>query len=224
MDRKLVLSQSMPAADAFTSRSRRPWSHSAGKRIFDLAIATPLALISLPVMILTAVLVKCSSRGPVLFRQGRVGREGKTFQVLKFRTMVHRNVGPGVTQQGDARIFPVGRYLRKWKLDELPQFINVLRGHMSLVGPRPDLPEYMAMLTGEQREILGLRPGITGSASLRFRHEEDLLAGVPADELQHFYVSRILPEKVQMDLAYAREATLFSDIKILFRTLATILP
>jgi lipopolysaccharide/colanic/teichoic acid biosynthesis glycosyltransferase len=139
--------------------------------------------------------------------------------------MVHgpRNAGPGVTQQGDPRIFPAGRWLRKWKLDELPQFFNVVRGEMSLVGPRPDLPRYIASLGEEQKEILCLRPGIAGSATLQFRHEEDLLAQVPAQELVQFYVSRILPQKISIDMAYARQANLFSDVKILLRTVASIL-
>lgn len=209
-----------------TSGSVAVWSCSIRKRLFDLCIATPLMLVSLPVMLVAALVVKCSSRGPVLFRQERVGRNGRIFQVLKFRTMVHgkRNVGPGVTQQGDPRIFPAGRWLRKWKLDELPQFFNVVRGDMSLVGPRPDVPGYMASLSEEQREILSLRPGITGAATLQFRHEEELLAQVPPEELPHFYASRLFPEKIRIDIAYARDANLFSDVKILLRTVATILP
>ena len=201
------------------------WSCSLGKRLFDLSVALPFLLLCLPVMLVVAVVVKCSSPGPGLFRQDRVGQDGKTFQVLKFRTMVHgkRNVGPGVTQQGDPRIFPAGAWLRKWKLDELPQFFNVVRGDMSLVGPRPDLPGYMASLGEEQREILDLRPGIAGAATLQFRHEEDMLAQVPAEELAQFYVSRILPEKIRIDLAYARQANFFSDVKVLLRTVTSIL-
>jgi lipopolysaccharide/colanic/teichoic acid biosynthesis glycosyltransferase len=200
------------------------WSCSLGKRLFDLCVAIPFLMVSLPVMMVAAVVVKCASPGPALFRQDRVGRNGRIFQVLKLRTMVHgnRNVGLGVTQQGDPRIFPAGRWLRKWKLDELPQFFNVVRGEMSLVGPRPDLPDYMASLSGEQREILCLRPGIAGSATLQFRHEEDLLAQVPAQELAYFYTSRILPEKIRIDMAYARHANLFSDVKVLLRTAAAI--
>ena len=209
-----------------TSGSAPAWSCSGGKRLFDLCIATSLMLVSLPVMVVAALVVKCASRGPALFRQGRVGKDGRIFQVLKFRTMVYgkRNVGPGVTQLGDPRIFPAGRWLRKWKLDELPQFFNVVCGDMSLVGPRPDLPGYMASLSEEQREILSLRPGITGAATLQFRHEEHLLAQIPAEELTQFYTSHLLPEKIGIELAYARDANLFSDIKILLRTVATILP
>ena len=224
MDSKRAFPESLPeAGDTF--RSIPVWSCSNGKRLFDLCIATLLLGVSLPVMLVAALVIKCASRGPVLFRQERVGRNGRIFQVLKFRTMVHgkRNVGPGVTQQGDPRIFPAGRWLRKWKLDELPQFFNVVRGDMSLVGPRPDLPGYMARLGEGQREILSLRPGITGAVTLQFRHEEELLAQVRAEELLQFYTSRILPEKIRIDMAYAREANFFSDIKILLRTVATIL-
>ncbi len=202
------------------------WSRSAGKRVFDLCVAIPLLVMGSPALALAAIVVKASSPGPVLFRQSRVGRDGKTFRLLKFRTMVHGdlNKGPGVTRQGDSRIFPAGRWLRHWKLDEVPQFFNVIRGDMSLVGPRPDLPEYIASLNEEQREILSVRPGITGAATLQLRNEEDLLAQVPAAELQSFYISRLLPEKTRIDIAYARDASLWSDIKILFRTLAKILP
>jgi lipopolysaccharide/colanic/teichoic acid biosynthesis glycosyltransferase len=225
MESKLAFSESMPEAGVITSGSVPVWSCSYGKRLFDLCIATPLLLVSLPAMLVAALVIKCASRGPVLFRQNRVGRNGKIFQILKFRTMAHRkcNVGPGVTRRRDPRIFPAGHWLRRWKLDELPQFFNVVRGDMSLVGPRPDLPGYMAILSAEQREILSLRPGITGAATLQFRHEEDLLAQVPAQELAHVYTSRQLPEKIRIDMAYARNANLFSDVKLLLRTVATIL-
>lgn len=200
------------------------WSLSTRKRLFDLALATPLLCATSPLMVLAALLIKCSSRGPVLFRQWRLGQSSKAFQLLKFRTMIHARsqAGPGLTQQGDSRIFPVGRWLRKWKLDELPQLFNVIRGEMSLVGPRPDLPEYLRTLTHEQRQILWLRPGITGAASLQFRHEEALLAQVPVADLQRFYVSHVLPEKVQIDLAYAGRATFLTDVRLLLRTAAAI--
>lgn len=207
-----------------TLANKYAWSRSTGKRLVDLVLASLLLLVSSPILLLTAVLIKCTSPGPVLFRQFRVGMGGKSFELLKFRTMIYGqpNLGPGLTPQGDPRVFPAGRWLRDRKLDELPQFFNVLRGDMSVVGPRPDLPEYVAVLTDEQSEVLLLRPGITGPATLRFRHEEDLLAHVPGDKLEHFYTSRILPEKVKMDLAYARNATFLSDTYILLRTVAAI--
>lgn len=201
------------------------WSRSAGKRVFDLVFAGFCLLLTWPLMLLAALLIKCTSPGPVFFRQRRSGQDGKTFELLKFRSMTHgrREAGPGVTRQGDPRIFPAGRWLRKWKVDELPQFINVIRGEMSMVGPRPDLPEYMDLLSHDQREVLLLRPGITGAATVKFRNEEELLAQVPDDELQQFYVYRVLPEKVQIEMAYARQASFSGDLKILLSTVATIL-
>lgn len=224
MERDLSLSESVPETRAGVSAQKYGWTCSTGKRIFDLILAGCFFLISQPVMLMVALAIKCSSSGPVFFRQMRAGKDGKTFALLKFRTMIHyrRDPGPGLTRQGDPRIFPVGRLLRKWKLDELPQFLNVIKGDMSLVGPRPDLPEYLAVLENEQREIYWIRPGITGSATLKFRHEEALLAQVPPEDLRHFYTSRVLPEKVQMDLEYAAQATFFSDVQILLRTLAAI--
>jgi len=220
MERDLDFSAAVPQVSAEKYR----WSRSAGKRLFDLSLASFLFLVSQPLMLAAALAIKCSSPGPVLFRQVRVGKDGKTFSLLKFRTMIHgrRNAGPGLTRHGDPRIFPVGRWLRKWKLDELPQFLNVMKGDMSLVGPRPDLPEYLATLQGQQREIFWIRPGITGSATLKFRHEESLLAQVPPEDLRNFYISQVLPEKVQMDLEYGSQATFFSDAQIILRTLTSI--
>ena len=177
-------------------------------------------------MVMLALVVKASSRGPFLFRQNRVGRNGEEFPLLKFRTMYYRsrnNVGPLVTRSGDTRVTPVGRWLRKWKLDELPQLVNVLKGEMSLVGHRPDMLEYMQTLTGKDRNIQYFRPGITSPASLRFRNEEQELAKVPPEEMEQFYVSNLLPQKVRMDLEYAKRATFLSDCGILLRTALLVL-
>jgi lipopolysaccharide/colanic/teichoic acid biosynthesis glycosyltransferase len=116
----------------------------------------------------------------------------------------------------------VGRFLRHWKLDELPQLLNVLRGDMSLVGPRPDLPEFWRQLTGEQRRVLQLKPGVTGWATLHFRHEEELLARVPKEQIVNYYLQSVLPQKIALDLEYAQRATFFSDIGILWRTLLAV--
>jgi lipopolysaccharide/colanic/teichoic acid biosynthesis glycosyltransferase len=225
MDSKPVLTGAASLASLEPTINVYTWSRSAGKRVFDVVFAGFCLLLTWPLMLLAALLIKCTSPGPVFFRQIRSGQDGKTFELLKFRSMTHgrSNAGPGVTRQGDPRIFPAGRWLRKWKLDELPQFINVMRGEMSLVGPRPDLPEYMELLSHDQREVLLLRPGITSAATIKFRNEEELLAQVPADELQQFYVYRVLPEKVGIELAYARQASLSGDIKILLNTVTTIL-
>ncbi len=225
MDSKPVLSGAASLASLEPTINLYTWSRSAGKRVFDMVFAGFCLLLTWPLMLLAALLIKCTSPGPVFFRQIRSGQDGKPFELLKFRSMTHgrRSAGPGVTRQGDSRIFPAGRWLRKWKVDELPQFINVVRGEMSLVGPRPDLPEYLDLLSQDQREVLLLRPGITGAATIKFRNEEELLAQVPADELQQFYVYRVLPEKVRIDMDYARHASFSGDLKILLSTVATIL-
>jgi lipopolysaccharide/colanic/teichoic acid biosynthesis glycosyltransferase len=203
-----------------------PWSLSGSKRLFDICCALVLCIAAAPMMVMLALVVKASSRGPFLFRQNRVGRNGEEFPVLKFRTMYsHRenNSGPLVTRSGDSRVTPVGRWLRKWKLDELPQFVNVLMGDMSLVGHRPDMLEYMQTLTGQDRNIQYFRPGITSPASLKFRNEEQELGRVPVEEVEQFYVSNLLPQKVRMDLEYAERATFLSDCGILLQTALSVL-
>jgi lipopolysaccharide/colanic/teichoic acid biosynthesis glycosyltransferase len=198
-----------------------PWSLSGSKRLFDFCCAVVLCTAAAPIMALLALVVKASSRGPFLFRQNRIGKNGEEFPLLKFRTMYSHsgnNSGPLVTRSGDSRVTPVGRWLRQWKLDELPQFINVLKGEMSLVGYRPDMLKYMRTLTGHDRYILYFRPGITSPASLRFRNEEQVLAKVPPEEMEQFYVSDLLPQKVRMDLDYAEHATFSTDCRILLQT------
>ena len=201
-----------------------PWCVSKQKRWFDLGSGCLLLALASPAMLVTALLVRASSRGPILFRQFRVGQGGKNFTLLKFRTMVDRRPEPGlaVTRRGDPRVTFVGRFLRKFKLDELPQLVNIVRGDMSLVGPRPDVPEYYGLLAPELQPVLLLRPGATGAATLRFRDEEVLLAQVPQAELLHFYTRSLLPRKIGMDLKYARHATFFTDLGLLFRTLTAI--
>jgi lipopolysaccharide/colanic/teichoic acid biosynthesis glycosyltransferase len=201
-----------------------PWCSSAGKRALDMVVAS-LALIALwPILLLIAVTVRFSSPGPALFRQERVGRRGRLFQLLKFRSMKEaaERFGPRITCQNDSRIFPVGRILRKWKLDELPQLINVLRGEMSLVGPRPELPEFCATLGRDQRVILELRPGVTSVATLRYRDEERILATQQSRQLTDYYVNQLYPEKVWLDIEYAKTADFVSDFRILLQTAAAI--
>ena len=175
------------ATDAQPEWRERPvvlsaWCTSAGKRTFDLVISSLLVLLLSPVLLAVSVIVAVTSRGPVLFRQLRAGRNGTEFTPLKFRTMHHNleQSGPNLTCKGDKRITAVGRFLRKSKLDELPQLFNVMRGDMSLVGPRPDLPEFMARVTADSQQILPLRPGITGASSLIYVNEEEVLARVPS--------------------------------------------
>ena len=215
-----------PTAFASALPKVAPWSLSGSKRLFDICCAIVLCTAAAPMMIMLALAVKASSRGPSLFRQNRVGKNGEEFSVLKFRTMYshsRNNSGPLVTRSGDSRITSVGRWLRKWKLDELPQFVNVLKGEMSLVGHRPDMLEYMQTLTGHDRNIQYFRPGITSPASLRFRNEEQELAKVQPAEMEQFYISSLLPQKVRMDLDYAERATFFSDCGILLRTAFSVL-
>jgi len=199
-----------------------PWCFSQLRRSLDIVFSIVLIVATLLFMVVAALFIKWTSGGPVLFRQERLGKDGIPFQLLKFRTMEHRPLGEGsgLTRRGDPRVTAVGRFLRKWKIDELPQLFNVLRGDMSLVGPRPDLPQYLQALCGDQRLVLLLVPGITGAASLQFRNEELLLAQVAPEQLEGFYIHTLLPQKIELDLNYAREASLLGDLAILLRTAA----
>jgi lipopolysaccharide/colanic/teichoic acid biosynthesis glycosyltransferase len=193
----------------------------AAKRAFDILMAGLLLLCLLPLLLILAALVRLSSPGPVLFRQQRVGKDGRLFWLYKFRSMRVADAGPSVTASGDDRITPVGRFLRKWKLDELPQLVNVFKGDMSLVGPRPEVPEYVARYTEEQREVLSVRPGITGVSQLAYRDEEALLAG--REDIDAFYTNMVMPAKLALDLRYVREWTLRADLMILLKTVIQVL-
>jgi lipopolysaccharide/colanic/teichoic acid biosynthesis glycosyltransferase len=198
-----------------------PWSLSSSKRLMDVSVAmTGLILIS-PLMITIAALILITSGKPIFFRQWRLGRDGQKFQLLKFRTMKIGACGNalGVTRSGDVRITPTGRWLRRWKLDELPQLLNVIRGEMTLVGPRPDLEEFWALASVRDQAVLALTPGVTGAASLKFCDEECLLAAVAPEDLIAFYVNEVLPQKARLDLDYARRATLRTDFSMLRQTL-----
>jgi lipopolysaccharide/colanic/teichoic acid biosynthesis glycosyltransferase len=215
-----------PAACASVASKETPWALSGGKRFFDIACAILFITASAPLMVMVALVIKASSRGPFLFRQNRTGKNGEEFPVLKFRTMYfssENSPGALITRSGDCRITPVGRWLRKWKLDELPQFVNVLMGNMSLVGHRPDMLKYMRALAGRDRNILCFRPGITSPATLKFRNEEQELAKVPPEDMEHFYISDLLPQKIHMDLNYAERATFLTDCHVLLRTVLSVL-
>jgi len=186
-----------------------------GRWVDGLCAAAGLILLS-PVLAGAALAVKLSSPGPVLHRAVRVGRAGNPFAMLKFRTMVLGAVaGPGITSAEDPRVTPVGHVLRRWKLDELPQLVNVLRGEMSLVGPRPEDPRYVARYTPEQRRVLRVRPGLTSPASLRFFREESMLTG---EDWETAYLQRILPAKLSEDLEYLEHRSARSDLTILVRS------
>ena len=193
------------------------------RRALDIGLSVLLLLLAAPVLVWTVLAIKLSSPGPIFYRQERVGLHGRLFQIWKLRTM--RASGPGgpcVTAQDDSRITPLGRYLRSWKLDELPQLFNVLCGDMSLVGPRPQVPCFVACFDPERRRVvLSVRPGITGPTALYFRHEEYLLAG-QADR-ERFYIGHILPVKLQMDTEYIRTRSLSSDLRTLADTLHLVL-
>ena len=193
------------------------------KRVFDLLFSVVGLLVLCPLLLLLAIAVKLSSRGPVLFRQQRIGKAGRPFCIVKFRSMVvnAEKRGLGVTRDGDPRITALGRILRKCKLDELPQLWNVLVGDMSFVGPRPEIPRYVAHYTGEQNAVLTLKPGITDLATLEFRNEEELLR--TAADTEKFYVEYCVPRKIKLNLAYADTANVWEDIKIILRTLLLLL-
>lgn len=169
-------------------------------------------------MLVIAILITLRMPGaPVLFRQQRVGRDGKLFTLVKFRTMVPVHSGSTVSVAGDSRITPLGAVLRRWKLDELPELWNVLRGDMSFVGPRPDVPGYADRLQGDDRRVLQLRPGITGPATLKYRNEEQLLAAHPDPVAYNDNV--IFPDKVRINLQYLDNRSFIGDLKIIFATL-----
>jgi lipopolysaccharide/colanic/teichoic acid biosynthesis glycosyltransferase len=191
------------------------------KRVVDVLVAAIALVLSSPVMLVAALAVSLSSSGPVLFRQERVGRGGQVFEILKFRTMRTDVVGTAVTVGQDPRITRVGRWLRSTKVDELPQLWNVLRGDMSVVGPRPEVPQYAAMWPAEARDIiLSVRPGITDPASIEFRRESEELAKV-ADPERH-YVDVVLPRKVELYCAYVDSRTVRGDLAILGRTIRSV--
>jgi lipopolysaccharide/colanic/teichoic acid biosynthesis glycosyltransferase len=188
-------------------------------RAFDVAVSFAAIVFLSPLMAIIAVTVWLTSPGPVLYRGRRTGRFGAEFSILKFRTMRNGIAGPSITRAADPRVTPVGRFLRRWKLDELPQFVNVLRGEMSLVGPRPEAPEYVLLYSAEERSVLRVRPGITSPASLRYRDEEALLAG---EAWRDEYVNRIMRDKLRMDLDWLDRRTFASDLRLLARTAASV--
>lgn len=189
------------------------------RRLFDLLASTIGLVIASPAFLAAAIAIKVSSPGPVFYKAERVGRNGRLFRMYKFRTMVENAaaVAPAITRSGDPRVFGVGRVLRRLKIDEIPQLVNVLRGEMAIVGPRPEALRYVQRYTPSQRRILAVLPGITSPASLRYRHEESQLEG---DDWEKTYLDVIMPEKVAIELAYLDRRTLLSDIGIIARTIA----
>lgn len=189
------------------------------KRLFDFSLALILLTFTLPLFPIIWVLVRIESPGPGFFKQIRVGRGGKHFVILKFRTMRaddESKVPRQVTTDGDSRITRLGRVLRKFKLDELPQLLNVLKGDMSIVGPRPEVPRYVSKYPEQYKRVLLYKPGLTDPASINFRNESAMIAG--RDNPEEFYVNEILPTKLKMSLAYAEKANLLQDLMVCMKT------
>lgn len=189
------------------------------KRIFDIFFSAAGLIILSPLFAICAVLVKLDSRGPVFFVQERVGRNFRPFLINKFRTMTADapEKGPQITVRGDNRVTKFGRILRKTKLDELPQLINVLRGEMSFVGPRPEVAKYVNHYRQDYEEVLRIRPGITDIASLRYRNEESVLQGT--EDPEEYYLNVLLPEKIALAREYAGKVSFIGDIKLIVSTI-----
>jgi lipopolysaccharide/colanic/teichoic acid biosynthesis glycosyltransferase len=188
------------------------------KRAFDLFFSSLGLILLSPLIGAASIGIKLSSPGPVFFRQERTGMHFKTFRIYKFRTMLDGAVSdPPITVLGDPRVTKFGRFLRRTKLDELPQLINVFKGEMSLVGPRPEVPHYVEMFRSDYEEILHVRPGITDEASIEFRHEDALLAS--AADPQELYIRKVLPRKIELAKKYVGNGRLADDLSIILRTL-----
>ena len=185
------------------------------RRVFDVIVALlALTIVAVPLVIIAA-LVRFASPGSVIFRQQRIGRSGTPFHLYKFRTMQSSAAGALVTKADDDRIYPVGRWLRRWKLDELPQFWNVLRGDMSIVGPRPEVERFVRHYAPAERQILATKPGLASVSALVYANEADLLGRSANPE--EMYIKDLMPKKVALDLAYEKERTLWSDVRLLAR-------
>jgi lipopolysaccharide/colanic/teichoic acid biosynthesis glycosyltransferase len=216
-----ITSFPLPVKAAAVSRARfgsptaSEWTVSRSKRLLDFTVALlALAVLALP-MLAIGLCVRLGSKGPALFVQGRAGRGGRTFRIYKFRSMAMArpgSKGPAITCSGDRRITGIGRWLRKLKLDELPQFYNVLRGEMSLVGPRPRLPQHVVTVN------MPYRPGLTGAATLAFRREEEMLSHLDPSQLDSFYRQHVTPLKTRLDARYMCRATFWSDLRLLAAT------
>jgi lipopolysaccharide/colanic/teichoic acid biosynthesis glycosyltransferase len=189
------------------------------KRFFDIVISFTTLVLLIPLMVVVATIIKFNSEGPVFFKQERIGKGFRPFWIYKFRTMKQTPVGHGfqVTVGNDPRITRVGWFLRQTKIDELPQLINILRGEMSFVGPRPEVPQYVQLYKQDYQEILTVRPGLTDLASLKYRDEAALLARATNPEEE--YTTRVLPDKIELAKDYLRQASLLFDLKIIFKTL-----
>jgi len=193
------------------------------KRIFDILISLFSLILLFPILIIVLVLIKLTSKGPVFYRQTRVGEKSRDFKILKFRTMYVGADKLGLLTVGgkDSRITRIGYYLRKYKLDELPQLINVFIGEMSFVGPRPEVRKYVALYTEEQKKIFKVRPGITDMASIEYRNENEILSQqINPDQ---YYIEVIMPRKIQINLDYISQRNLYQDFSVILKTFSAIL-
>lgn len=192
------------------------------KRLFDIVFSLLGLIVGAPILLVVAIIIKITSPGPVLFRQERVGRRGRSFRIMKFRSMVvnAEKLGGQITPTSDPRITRIGRLLRKTKLDELPQLFNVLTGEMSFVGPRPEVQRYVDLYNDEQKKVLELQPGVTDPASLRYRDEGAILA--QAKDPDSYYIAVVMPDKIRLNMEYAAKANLFTDIGVILQTVGVL--
>ena len=193
------------------------------KRAMDIVLSACALAVLWPLLLLIALAIWIDDPGPVFYRQVRVGRNGKTFRIFKFRSMVMDadKKGLAITVGRDSRITRVGTVLRKTKLDELAQLLNVFLGQMSFVGPRPEVPKYVELYTPYQRQVLLVRPGITDYASIAYRNENDLLAGAPNPEAM--YIEQIMPDKIELNMKYLREISPLADIRLILKTIVAVI-
>ena len=192
------------------------------KRLMDIVIAIIGLILFSPVMLLCALLVKLTSKGPAFFKQERIGLNFQPFQILKFRSMIvdAPKLGAAVTVDGDPRITTIGRLMRKSKMDELPQLLNVLKGDMSVVGPRPEVPEYVNLFEADYQELLSVRPGITDISSITYRYEEEILAA--AEDPRQAYITEVLPAKIELGKSYIERSSIWFDLKLIFITVGRV--
>lgn len=189
------------------------------KRLFDIFFSLIGLLILSPLFVVVALLIKLDSKGPVFFRQERIGKYFKPFRIYKFRTMTVDTVekGPLITVRGDNRVTKIGKFLRKYKIDELPQLLNVLKGEMSFVGPRPEIKEYVQLFKSDYKKLLKIRPGITDPASIKYSNEEGILS--LSKNWEEDYIKRILPEKIKLSLHYIETHNVITDLKLILKTI-----
>jgi lipopolysaccharide/colanic/teichoic acid biosynthesis glycosyltransferase len=200
-------------------RGGLPYCRGRRKRALDLVLSATAVVLLAPLLLVIALAVRVTMGPPVLFRHERIGRDGRPYRLFKFRSM--RPSPPdsaAITSAGDPRVTPIGRLLRRAKLDELPQLFNVIRGEMSLVGPRPEVPRYVRRYTPEQRRVLDVPPGLTDPASLLYRDEEAVLARVGEADRERYYVEELVPRKIALSLAYVAVAGIGADLKVMART------